>query len=75
MHQHNLFALVEPVLTTIRTPSETCCNKASFGHCSFCKIGKMLEDYDHGSLALIPGVSIPAWSVHDAVQDLLTPLW
>jgi hypothetical protein len=27
----------------------------------------MLEDYDHGSLALTPGISILAWSVCDAV--------
>ena len=75
MQRYNLFALVKPVLTTIRTPSETCCNKASFGHYSFCRIGKMLEDDDRGSLVLTPGTSVPAWSVCDAVQDLLTPLW
>ena len=27
------------------------------------------------SLSLPPGISIPAWSVRDAVQDLLTLLW
>jgi hypothetical protein len=67
MHRHNLFAVVEPVLTTIRTPFETCCNKASFGHCSVCRIGKMLEDYDHEISFATPGISIPAWSVRDAV--------
>jgi hypothetical protein len=44
MHRHNRFVVVEPAWTISGDFSQTCCKKASFGHCSFCRTRESLED-------------------------------